>query len=201
MRGGRTVALILATALAAWLAPPAHADHPVQRVSRVGAGWPVDAFSLVDQHGKPYTQDNLLGRWTFVLFGDTRCGEPCAAALGALAGVYQRIARTQKTNTTQVVFISFAGDSSDQLREYLAPYPRGFLGASGAPQTVVRLAEDLGAAEAAQASSGAPADAATLTHPGMLSLVDPEGMVWGQFLPPFEVKALTARYLKARVGR
>jgi hypothetical protein len=38
-------------------------------------------------------------------------------------------------------------------------------------------------------------------YAGALSLIDPDGVIWGQFLPPFEAKMLTARYLKTRIGR
>jgi cytochrome oxidase Cu insertion factor (SCO1/SenC/PrrC family) len=109
----------------------------------------------------------------------------------------QRIARTQKVKTTQVIFVSLAGDTPEMLRTYLAPFDPHFIGASGKQQTVERLADDLGVAELLPASLVEPSGA----YPGVLSVIDPEGVVWGQFLPPFDVSLLTARYLKTRVGR
>jgi len=79
--------------------------------------------------------DRRRGRvlpWTFVLFGDTQCAEPCTRALSALTGMCERI----------------AGRSCRRPRS-----------------------------------------------------LDPEGVVWGQFLPPFDVMQLTAPYLKARLRR
>jgi protein SCO1/2 len=168
-----------------------------QRTSRLTGGWPVDDFVLIDQHGRAFTQEHLIGQWTFVLLGDTRCGAPCAAALTALAGMRQRIAGTTRVKTTQVLFVSLAQDSTEELRRYLAPYDEHFVGAIGPPQTVAKLADELGIAAAVPVSSRA---APGRNYTGALSLIDPDGIVWGQFLPPFEVTMLTARYLKTRIG-
>jgi protein SCO1/2 len=168
-----------------------------QRTSRLTGGWPVDDFVLIDQHGRAFTQEHFIGQWTFVLLGDTRCGEPCAAALTALTGMRQRIAGTTRVKTTQVLFVSLAQDSPEDLRRYLAPYDEHFIGASGSPQTVAKLADELGIAAAVPVSSRASGGR---EYSGVLSLIDADGIVWGQFLPPFEVTMLTARYLKTRIG-
>ena len=187
------IALFGVTSAAPALAEPVEP----QRTSRLTGGWPVDDFVLTDQHGRTFTQEQLIGQWTFVLLGDTRCGERCAAALAALTGMRQRIAGTTRVKTTQVLFVSLAQASPEELRRYLAPYDEHFIGASGSPQTVARLADELGIAAAVPVSSRA---APGRNHTGALSLIDPDGIVWGQFLPPFEVTMLTARYLKTRIG-
>ena len=169
-----------------------------QRTSRVAGGWPIEDFVLTDQHGGAFTQEHLLGKWTFVLLGDTRCGEPCATALTALAGMRQRIAGTTKVKTTQVLFVSVAGESPDELRRYLAAYDEHFVGASGPPQTVAKLADELGIPDAGAVSSSATPGP---SYYGALSLINPDGIVWGQFLPPFDPTMLTARYLKTRIDR
>lgn len=177
---------------------PALAER--QRVARINGGWPIDDFTLIDQHGKAFTREHLRGRWTLVLFGDTRCGEHCTAVLSALEGMCQRIAPTQKLKTTQVLFVSLGADTPERLQQYLASFNDRFIGASGPSATVARLADDLGVAETLPEPSGASGTRAG-DYPGVLSLVDPDGVVWGQFLPPFDVMLLTARYLKTRVGR
>lgn len=181
------------------LVPAAGAPPEPQRVSRVNEGWPVADFTLVDQHGNPFTREQLLGRWTFVLVGDAQCAEPCSAALSAMAGMCERIARTQKLQTTQIVFVSVAEDTPERLRQYLAPFGKRIVGATGAPEAVRELASDLGVEDLPPFVPTAAASAGG--YPGLLSLVDPDGIVWGQFLPPFDVQQLTARYLKTRVRR
>jgi hypothetical protein len=68
---------------------------------------------------------------------------------------------------------------------------------TGVPEVVRKLADDLGVTDGLPESSPTSAP----RYSGVLTLVDPEGVVWGQFLPPFDVMQLTAPYLKARLRR
>jgi protein SCO1 len=192
-----------------WIAPlvcslvlgvPALAHHgKEQHANRGSERWPVDAFSLTDQRGQAFTQDHLQGRWTFVLFGDTRCGEPCSAALTALTGMLQRIARTEAVKTTQVVFVSLdpQRDTAQRLGRYLAEFDSRLVGGTGSPATLRRLADDLGVG--GQVAGSAPD--ATPSYRGSLVLIGPDATVRVEYLPPFDVLLLTADYLKTRAGK
>jgi len=186
----------LATAaLTAMLAAPALTAHAEpQRVDRALEGWMVGDFNLVDQQGNAFTQEHLKDRWTFLLLGDTRCTEPCLAALSALAGMRQRIARTEVVKITQVLFVSLdpQRDSPERLRRYLAPFDPQFIGASGSREDLARLSEDLTPPEAQPGAR---------TSAGSLWLVGPDRYVRGEFLPPYDALQLTARFLKTRIGR
>ena len=162
--------------------------NPVQTVNRSAAGWPVGDFALTDDRGRPFTQDRLRGRWTFVVLGDTQCAEPCAAPLAALAGMRRRIAGTEALKATQVVFVSLdpQRDTPQRLREYVAPFDSSFVGATGPNAILASLSDDLGLHGEAPALQGA------------LVLLGPDGVVRAQYLPPFDVPLLTADYLKTR---
>lgn len=166
-------------------------DHaPAQGVDGALAGWPVGNFVLIDQRGSIFTRDHLQDRWTFVLFGDNRCGESCAAALLALSGMCRRIARTEVVKMTQVLFVSLDAerDAQETLHDHLASFDEHFVGVSGSRENLDRLAEDLTPpGERRRASS--------------LWLIGPDGIVRGEFLPPYDISQLTARFLKTRIGR
>lgn len=194
---------LLVAVLGLGVVPLSSARHGAsQPVNRASAGWPVDRFTLTDQHGKPFTEQRLEGRWTFVLLGDTRCGEPCAAALAALRGMCERIARTEALKTTQVLFVSLDPnrDASDRLREYMAPYDEHFVAASASKETLESFVDELGAVDSLAADRGSP-PVNDHRYPGSLFLVGPDGVVRGEFLPPFDIKLLTAQYLKTRARR
>jgi len=169
-----------------------------QRVLRAQAAWPIDSFTLIDQHGQPFTQDRLMGRWTFVLFGDTACAAPCTHALATLDGVFRRIERAEVHKVTQVLFVCLDQpvDRPDRLREVLAPYDKRFVAGTGPRVTVERLIDDwrVGKDEAAPSASPGAASA----NAGSLLLVSPDGTVRAEYLPPFDVAWLTADYLKTR---
>ncbi len=106
----------------------------------------------------------------------------------------QRIARTEVVKITQGLFVSLdrRRDSLERLRRYLAPFDPHFIGASGSREHLARLSEDL---TPLHAHPGAR------TRAGSLWLVGPDRYVRGEFLPPYDVLQLTARFLKTRIGR
>lgn len=166
---------------------------PEQAARHELAGWALQSFALTDQDDRPFTQDKLRGRWTFVLLGDTRsCGPTCDAALVALAGLCQRLASTQKLRSTQVLFVSLdpRHDTPRRLRSHLAGYDPRFIGVTGPSATLRRLADDLGV------NNGNPP-----RYTGSLLLVGPDATVRVEYTPPFDVPRLTAAYLRARLGR
>lgn len=173
---------------------PALARHGThQAVNHDLDGWAVAPFTLTDQHGRAFTEAHLRGRWTFVLFGDTSgCATQCGAALAALAALYQRIERADAMKTTQVVFISLdpKRDTPARLREYLAAYDTRFIGATGAPEALRRLADDLRAGT----------DGATQHNHGSLLLTGPDATIRAEYLPPLDVLRLTASYMRMRRG-
>jgi protein SCO1/2 len=194
----------LLCALTLTLGAPALADHgSIQRENRAVAGWPVSAFALVDHLGREFTHERLRGRWTFVLLGDTRCADPCTAALSALNGLVKRIAGTAAAKTTQLLFISLdpERDTAPRLRQYLAAYGERFIGASGARPMLKQLADEIGVTDAVSAAPGlqvASTSAAQANHAGSLVLIGPDGVIRVEYLPPFDIKRLTAEFLKMR---
>ncbi|HSI60788.1 MAG TPA: SCO family protein [Ideonella sp.] len=193
-RGGTWALVVLLVVV--MLALPALAHHQrTQHVNRTAKGWPLAPFVLQDHQGAPLTEARLRGQWTFVLLGDTRCGAPCAEVLGVLAGVRQRIARTEALKTTQVIFLSLdpAHDTPGQLRSYLAEFEPAFIGATG-PEAVLRqVVDDLALArDTAQAAND---------HRGALVLIGPDAMLRVEYLPPYDIKLLTADYMITRSRR
>ena len=182
---------------------PALARHGKQQaVSHDLDGWAVAPFTLTDQYGRAFTQAHLRGRWTFVLFGDTGgCATQCGAALAALAALYQRIERADAMKTTQVMFISLdpKRDTLARLREYLAAYDTRFIGTTGAPEALRRLADDMRAGTAA-ASASTGTDGATQHNHGSLLLIGPDATIRAEYLPPLDVLRLTASYMRMRRG-
>ncbi|MGD8484820.1 MAG: SCO family protein, partial [Thioalkalispiraceae bacterium] len=38
---------------------------------------PITGFELIDHNGKPFTEANLKGNWSFAFFGFTNCPDVC----------------------------------------------------------------------------------------------------------------------------
>lgn len=177
----------------AWMlgvALPARADHQrVQRADLSAAGWPVGSFRLTDHQGRAFTQESLQGRWTFVLLGDAQCTEACSTPLAALAALRRRIAGTEALKTTQVVFVRLdpqGGEGAQRLRDGVLGFDDTFIAATGSAAMLAGLADDLGLGAAPDGTRGS------------MVLVGPDGAVRAHYLPPFDVRLLTAHYLKTR---
>ena len=110
----------------------------------------------------------------------------------------ERIARTPKAPTTQVVFLSLGEESAEAVKAYLAEYP-DVVALIGKPEATERLLEDLGIAQAA-IGVGKKAEASN-GYAGTMALIDAKAIVSGQYMPPYEVQIFTARYLKTRGRR
>lgn len=176
------VALYAAAALL-----PAFAYHGrTQGVNREAAGWPVASFALVDHEGQPFTELRLQGRWTFVLFCDTRCGALCDAPLAALAAMNRRIASADAIRTTQVLFVSLdpERDTPELLRRHLASFDARFVGATGPRASLTRLMDEL-----------------DVSGRGALVLIGPDAVLRSELLPPYDPLLLTAEYFRARSRR
>src|SRR5579863_3091891 len=48
-------------------------------------------FHLVDQHGKPFGDAELKGKWHLVFFGYTHCPDTCPTALNEMALALDRL--------------------------------------------------------------------------------------------------------------
>jgi protein SCO1/2 len=188
----RSCALCL-LALAA-LHASAHDPRPQPLTfDRISDGWPVPDFALVDQHGDAFTRHRMLGQWTFVLFGDTRCASPCLSGLSTLSALRERIGRAQAVHSTQVLFVSLdPRDDAARLKAYLAPYDSELVAATGAPQVLDAFADELGMKQRFERAAG---------YDGSLVLVGPEGNVRAIYLPPYDVRLLTADYMLKRARR
>jgi protein SCO1 len=177
---------------------PAQEPQPTQRVLRASAAWPINDFTLTDQHGQPFTRDRLTGHWTFVLFGDGACAAPCSDALRALDGLFGRIVGAKVGQTTQALFVLMEArpDWADRMRTRLAPFDQRFVAGVGERATVQNLVEDWRVGNAAPSPGEVPG-----SYSGSLLLVGPDGAVRAEYLPPFDVPLLTADYLKSRLRR
>jgi protein SCO1 len=171
----------------------AHHEKPSPlKFDRSSDGWPVPDFTLVDQHGDALTRHRLLGQWTFVLFGDTQCAAPCANGLSTLSALRARIAGAQVVHSTQLLFISLdpVHDDAPRLKAFLAPYDRELVAATGSAQMLAVVADEFGVRTRDTAG-----------YSGALVLVGPEGHVRAVYLPPYDVRLLTADYLLKRAKR
>jgi protein SCO1 len=80
-----------------------------------------------------------------VFFGFTHCASVCPMTMARLKALH--VARNGKLKAARIVFISVDGerDGPAELKSYLEPLSRDFIGLSGDPKDVARIAAQFAA--------------------------------------------------------
>lgn len=104
------------------------ATHPGELRPVAGLGGP---FSLVDQHGKPFTEQSFLGRPTLLFFGYTFCPDVCPTTLLEASSWMQSLG--PDADRLRVVFVTVdpERDTPAKLETYLSSFDPRFIGLSG----------------------------------------------------------------------
>ena len=192
---------VLALLLVSSAVAPAECRIAMQANTNVSPDpWPIEPFTLVDQHGQTFTEQQLRGRWTFVVFGDTHCSDACASALATLARMTHTLAPSRLGRDTQVLFISVdpERDTTQRLRDYVVRFNAGFIGASGSRNTLERLADEMSVSYHLPQHSR---ENTQVEHEATIQLIGPENLLRAEFFPPHDAAALTATYVRMRFCR
>ncbi len=131
--------------------------------------------SLATVDGGPLEEEFLQGKWTYVLWAGSECGEACLARLTRMTQV--RLAQGKNIDRVQRLLLVQGMDAS-ALRDLQEHYP-GMMIAHGDPGELDVLAQDfqLGADE-------------NVLSGGYLYLVDPMGNLMMRYPPDVELRGV-----------
>lgn len=139
---------------------------------------PIEAkdFSLLDQHGQPFTLSEQRGKVVLLFFGYTNCPDVCPATLVK----YRRITTLLGDQASQVRFVMVTADperdTAAQLDNYLGGFNPDFIGLRG-PEEILRVI--YGSYYVAVEKEKKEADDQTpgylVAHTSRVFLIDPEG--------------------------
>lgn len=155
-------------------------------------------FTLTDKQNHPLRFSELRGRDALVFFGFTHCSSICPAAMFKLKLVAESIAKSGQ-EPPAVVLISVDGerDTPEVMKKYLAGYSESFIGLTGDPKAVRKIAAEFKAVF----FKGLPYDNAgnyQVEHTSLVYLVDSQGRIRATFLDaPVESMVETTRQLAA----
>jgi protein SCO1 len=148
-------------------------------------GKPIADFHLIDSQGRVFTRAGLLGRPTLVYFGFTHCPDECPDTLAALARARKEAGLPQ----LQLLFVTIdpERDTPEVLAAYLRHFDPGFLGLTGDPAEIHRLATSLGIGVSRIDLPGGGYD---FDHTMAVLLFDSRAREVGVFTAPFDVRQL-----------
>ncbi|RPD62154.1 SCO1 protein [Lentinus tigrinus ALCF2SS1-7] len=100
-----------------------------QVVGRPQVGGP---FSLTTHEGKPFTEKNLLGKWSLIYFGFTNCPDICPEELDKMSAAVDKLDK-EYGPIVQPIFISVdpARDTVPQVARYVREFHPRLVGLTG----------------------------------------------------------------------
>jgi protein SCO1/2 len=182
---------LLGALLLAGCSPPKPPE--LKQATLLPAPKPVADFQLTDQAGRPFSLDNLKGRWTLAFFGYTHCPDVCPTSMAMLAQVQRKLAKDPNAGELpQVVFFSVdpERDTPELLASFVPYFHDSFIGVTGDANEILKLTRQLGIIYGKVEGSGG--DDYLVDHSAAIILFDPEGRFRALFNVPHKPDYIVA---------
>lgn len=175
------IALLVGIVMAVYIAPPTSSE-PKYMQSYPQARATSD-FALTDQHGNPFTKEQLMGKWTLAFVGYTFCPDVCPTTLAELKRIYPELSQVPTSHPLQVWFLSVdpGRDTQNRLLEYVNFFNPDFVATTGGHDVLFPLVRSMGMMYSMAGSTDDPNY--LVDHSGSVVVINPQGNVVGRFKP------------------
>ena len=156
-------------------------------------------FQLTDHKGKPFTNQDLKGNWSFIFFGYSHCPDICPTTLALLNSFYKKLGTSDKhtLEDKRVIFITSdpIRDTVDVMADHVEYFNPDFIGLTANDiETLKTLGEEIGVIfdyeetethELITDYSLLTPDADySVEHNASIFIIDPKGRLVADILPP-----------------
>ena len=138
-------------------------------------------FSLIDQHGKPVTDQDLKGRPALVFFGYTHCPDVCPTTLFDVSELLRALGPDAGRAAALFITVDPERDTAPVIKDYLSSFDPHLRGATGEPKAVE--AAEKAYRVYAKKVPGENGDY-SMDHTALVYLMDKQG----RFVAPFSLK-------------
>jgi len=173
--GAFLAGLALCFGVIALIAGP-RSSAPVFQAAQVGG-----PFRLLDQDGKPITDQDLKGKPFLVFFGFTRCPDVCPTTLFDVSEVMRSLGPDADRTAALFVTVDLDRDTAAAPKDYLASVDPHVHGLTGDPAALAAVAKAYRVYYKKVPLDGGDY---TMDHTAIVYLMDKEG----HFVSPFSLK-------------
>ena len=154
---------------------------------------PISTFQLIDFDQETFSVDRLKGKWSFVYFGYSTCGQICTESLTELKHLILALSPQDNAQPIQVVFVTVDPnrDSATRLKTYLREVDSTFIGITGDINALAFFAAELAAPFTLDHNAGG-SDA--LGHSNSIMLINPSVALQAVLAPPHDAQRLQADF-------
>lgn len=155
-------------------------------------------FTLIDHNGNPVTKASFQDKWTLIFFGFTHCPDICPTTMATAAKMYKELT-SEEQQDLQIVLLSVdpERDTQEKLAAYVPYFNPDFLGVTGDPNVIFKLATELNIAY-----TKVPLESGdyTVDHSGNFVIINPRGDYHGFFRQPIEYGSLSVAWRSIRAS-
>ena len=154
---------------------------------------PISTFQLVDFNQDTFSVDQLKGRWSFIYFGYTACGQICTQSLTELKRLILALSSNNNARQIQVVFVTVdpGHDTATRLNTYLREFDSTFVGVTGDIDALAFFAAELAAPFTLDSNTG---QSNVLNHSNSIMLINPSAAFQAVLTPPHDAQRLQADF-------
>ncbi len=130
---------------------------------------------LTRHDGKPFTNQDLTGRWTLVFFGYASCPDICPITMNVLAEAKKKAGG----EFPQVIMVSVdpERDTVDMLGEYVRYFDKDFIGVTGDDQMLQALALQMSVVYMKMPGTSGNENDYLVDHSSSVLLINPRGQL------------------------
>jgi protein SCO1/2 len=158
---------------------------------------PINDFNLTDQHGNPFTKENLKGHWSMMFFGFTNCGYVCPVTLTELNHMYHSLEKTlSDKDLPTIIFVTVdpERDSVSEMKKFMDSFDSHFIGAQAGITETEKLENQLHITAVKIREKGQPKDDYTMNHSVEILLFNPDAELQAYLAYPHKAKQLEREY-------
>ena len=156
----------------------------------------ISNFSFFKENGDEFTKSDLLGKWTLMYFGFTKCPDECPTTMYQMSKLVKVLREKEfPLEDKQWIFVTIdpERDTPSDINKYARGFDDAFLGVSNVRPMLLNLASQLSVNNVMPSSNNM--DYTHLdNHVNNIILLNPEGDFAGIFRPPFDISRLSLTY-------
>lgn len=158
---------------------------------------PISDFEFVSSNKKIFSKSDLMGKWTLMYFGFTKCPDECPTTMYQLSKLIKVLRdKEYKLDDKQWILVSIdpERDTPEMIDNYAKGFDKDFIGVSNNRPMLLSLATQLSVNNVMPSSSNHMDHSHLDNHVNNIILLDPNGDFAGIFRPPFDVSRLSLTY-------
>ena len=157
----------------------------------------ISDFEFLSSDKKIFSKSDLMGKWTLMYFGFTKCPDECPTTMYQLSKLIKVLRdKEYKLDDKQWILVSIdpERDTPEMIDNYAKGFDKDFIGVSNNRPMLLSLATQLSVNNVMPSSSNHMDHSHLDNHVNNIILLDPNGDFAGIFRPPFDVSRLSLTY-------